>query len=161
MTTIPTIKHTLKRNMLLPKGKLLKPAAFANYLQKSSSFANGNYIAGSFYIYQPEIGYYKQYTPRDVERAVLEVVQTIGLIKHVSKGFIQETTWFLKSLLGSEEPFRYDLIAFNNGTLNIKEMKLGQWSPDLFCTSKLCVDFVPGQKPEVFLEFLEQNFEKF
>jgi P4 family phage/plasmid primase-like protien len=160
MTTVPIIKHKLKRNTLLPSGKLLKPSAFADHLHRNSSFTNGKYIAGSFYIYQPEVGYYIRCAPRDVERAVLDIVRTIGLMKYISKGFIQETTWFLESLLGSKEPFRYDLIAFNNGTLNLKEMKLEQWSPDLFCTSKLCVDFVPDQKPEVFLKFLEQNFEK-
>lgn len=160
MQRLPIITHTIQRKSVLKDGKLIKASALAYLLQTKTSFVHAKFIAGNFYIYHSTQGYYVRCSPSHVEQALVAFLQGIGLITHITKGYIQETTWFLETLLGSEELFRYDLIAFNNGTLNLKEMKLEPWSADLFCTSKLNVDFIPDQKPEVFLKFLERNFEK-
>lgn len=156
----PSITHEIQRRNVFTNGKLVKPSGFADLLCRQTEFRNAKFIAGNFYIYQPEYGYYVRFTPRQVERGVIAVLEEIGLVKQNTRAYIQETCWFLESKLGSEEPFRYDLITFNNGTLNLKEMKLEPWSPESFSTSKLNVDFIPDQKPEAFLSFLDANFAK-
>lgn len=160
MQNKPSITHEIQRRNVFTNGKLVKPSGFADLLCRQTEFLNAKFIAGNFYIYQPKQGYYVRFTPRQVERGIIDVLEGIGLVKHNTRAYIQETCWFLESKLGSEEPFRYDLITFNNGTLNLKEMKLEPWSPETFSTSKLNVDFVPDQKPEAFLSFLDANFAK-
>lgn len=160
MQLLPTLTHNITGKNLLSKGKLVRPPVLADILYGQTEFRNAKFIAGNFYVYQESQGYFVRLTTRDVEVIVLNLLRELNLSKHNSKTFIQETTWFLGSILRTNESFRYDLIAFNNGTLNLKEMKLEPWSPDLFCTSKIDVDFIPNQKPEAFLKFLEQNFER-
>ena len=160
MQNLPIITYKITGKNLLSKGKLIRPPVLADILYEQTEFRSAKFIAGNFYIYQESQGYFVRVTTRDVEVIVLRLLRELNLSKHNSKNYIQETTWFLGSILRTDEPFRYDLIAFNNGTLNLKDMKLVPWSPDLFCTSKINVDFVPNQKPEAFLKFMEQNFEK-
>lgn len=160
MQNRPSITHELQRKSVFTNGKLVKPSGFADLLCRQTEFQNAKFIAGHFYIYQPKQGYYVRFTPKQVERGIIHILEGIGLVKHNTRAYIQETCWFLESKLGSEEPFRYDLITFNNGTLNLKEMELEPWSPERFSTSKLNMDFVPDQKPEVFLSFLDANFAK-
>lgn len=152
------ITYKLQRNTLLIEGKLVKALVLANLLQDKTCLQRTKFIAGNFYIYQESQGYYVKFSTREVETAVLDLLCRMGLSKYVSKGFIQETSWFLESRLSSKELFRYDLLAFNNGTLDLREMKLQPWSPDSFCTSKINAEFIPDQKPEEFLRFLSHNF---
>lgn len=160
MQNKPSITHEIQRKNVFTGGKLVKPSGFADLLCRQTEFRNAKHIAGNFYIYQPKHGYYVRFTPRQVERGIIDVLEGIGLVKQNTRAYIQETCWFLESKLGSEEPFRYDLITFNNGTLNLKEMRLEPWSPEIFSTSKLNMDFVPNQRPEAFLSFLDANFAK-
>ena len=154
------INHKLNVKKLFIDDRLVRPLVLASILQNEACFGRAKFIAGSFYIYLETQGYYVRFTTRDVESAVLDLLCQLKLHKYVSKGYIQETAWFLESRLSVKEPFRYDLLAFNNGILNLKDMRLEPFSPDFFCTSKIDVDFIPDQKPETFLKFMEQNFEK-
>lgn len=160
MRNLPEITGQIRRDDVLSEGKLTKAFVFAEKMWNKTSLKDARFIGDNFYIYQPKEGYYVRYKPKQVERSVMNNLRELGLTKYATKEYIQNITWFLKDLTYSEEELRYDLITFNNGILNLKHMTFQPWSRDLFCTSRLRVDYIADQKPEVFLRFLDQNFEK-
>lgn len=126
-----------KPNFFTSKGAFLFDK-FATYLQQVENIIKLN---GKLYIYQN--GIYEQ-GDKQIESAMIKH------IPNLSKSKRQEVLSYLELLVAKESAIAdANLIAFNNGVLNVIDDSFSEFSPEYIITNKIPHNYNPDAKSEL------------
>ena len=154
------ILHNISKLSIIIDGKLIKASTLAHKLLNQSNLEHSFSIGKMFYFYSPEIGIYEKINEDQIHQAILLFLVKLDLHPYVTKNYITDTAWFLQALNRENKQITYDYLAFKNGVLRLKDMKLLPYSPELVCLSRINSDYEPTAEPIVFQQLMDFHFEK-
>ena len=160
LESLGTPKYDRKGNAI--GFKEVKPIEASKLLIQHSDLKYCKFFpkSGLIYLYQSSVGVYKRVTHKELKiyiSSVFESMQIVEMQTNVYVNAVYKNLELRASLVVTGDvTFDTGFMVFQNGLLNMKTLKLGSWSPDVFMDSFLPFKYEPRLKTPNFDRFLDE-----